>query len=81
MEGSACLLLCFELSKICMLMMGCFEEWCKNCTCASYARLNVYARRQHLIFNTVKSEVVHFNSLGNHLPAFTIGSDTLAYKD
>mmetsp|Transcript_1516 Transcript_1516/g.3357 ORF Transcript_1516/g.3357 Transcript_1516/m.3357 type:complete len:193 (-) Transcript_1516:572-1150(-) len=44
------------------------------------SRLNVYARKKHLI-NVVKSEVVHFNSIGNNLPVFTIGSDTFAYMD
>eukprot|EP00983_Pelagomonas_calceolata_P085130 1156493-Pelagomonas_calceolata.AAC.3 len=43
--------------------------------------LDVYAKKEHDINNTVKSEAVHFNSIGNHLPVFTIGSDTLAHKD
>jgi exonuclease III len=45
------------------------------------SRLDVYARKKHLIINTAKSEVVHFNSLGSNLPVFKIGSDTLAHKD
>eukprot|EP00983_Pelagomonas_calceolata_P117466 1160419-Pelagomonas_calceolata.AAC.1 len=44
-------------------------------------RLNVYERKKHLIINTVKSEIVHFNFKGINLPVFTIGSDTLARKD
>eukprot|EP00983_Pelagomonas_calceolata_P078044 1154115-Pelagomonas_calceolata.AAC.2 len=44
-------------------------------------RLIVYARKKHLIINTVKSEVVHFNSTGSNLPVLTIGSDALAHKD
>eukprot|EP00983_Pelagomonas_calceolata_P011417 368002-Pelagomonas_calceolata.AAC.1 len=43
--------------------------------------LDVYARKKHIIINTVKSEVVHFIYIGNNLPAYTIGSDTLAHKD
>eukprot|EP00983_Pelagomonas_calceolata_P048512 1141070-Pelagomonas_calceolata.AAC.2 len=30
----------------------------------------VYARKKHLIINTVKSEVVHSNYKGNNLPVF-----------
>jgi len=45
------------------------------------SRLTVYARKKHLVINTLKSEVVHFNSKGINLPVFTIGSDTLAHKD
>eukprot|EP00983_Pelagomonas_calceolata_P087260 1156916-Pelagomonas_calceolata.AAC.1 len=46
-------------------------------------RLDVYARKTHLIINAVKhlKSEVHFNSSGNNLPVLTIGSDTLAYKD
>eukprot|EP00983_Pelagomonas_calceolata_P108956 1159508-Pelagomonas_calceolata.AAC.1 len=43
-------------------------------------RLDVYARKKHLIINTVKSEVVHFNSKGNNLPAFMIGNDMFAHN-
>eukprot|EP00983_Pelagomonas_calceolata_P116863 1160358-Pelagomonas_calceolata.AAC.13 len=43
--------------------------------------LDVYAKKKHIIINTVKSGVVHFNSKGNNLPIITIGSDTLAQKD
>eukprot|EP00983_Pelagomonas_calceolata_P058688 1145595-Pelagomonas_calceolata.AAC.3 len=45
------------------------------------SRLNVYARKKHLVINTLESEVVHFNSKGINIPVFTIGSDTLAHKD
>eukprot|EP00983_Pelagomonas_calceolata_P120841 1160743-Pelagomonas_calceolata.AAC.1 len=44
-------------------------------------RLAVYARKKHLMINTAKSEVVHFNSKWNNLPVFTIGSNALAHKD
>eukprot|EP00983_Pelagomonas_calceolata_P084122 1156299-Pelagomonas_calceolata.AAC.1 len=44
-------------------------------------RLDTYARKKHLIINTVQSEVVHFNSKENNFPVFMIGSDTLAHKD
>eukprot|EP00983_Pelagomonas_calceolata_P091024 1157492-Pelagomonas_calceolata.AAC.2 len=43
-------------------------------------RLNVCARKKHLIINTAKSEVVHFNAKGSTFPVFTIGNDTLAHK-
>ena len=36
-------------------------------------RLYAYAQRKHLIINTAKSEVVHFNSSGTDLPIFRIG--------
>eukprot|EP00983_Pelagomonas_calceolata_P001254 42970-Pelagomonas_calceolata.AAC.1 len=45
------------------------------------SRLNVYGRKKHIVINTFKSEVVHFNSKGINLPVSTIGSDTLAHKD
>eukprot|EP00983_Pelagomonas_calceolata_P124022 1161063-Pelagomonas_calceolata.AAC.1 len=35
------------------------------------SRLNVYARKKHLVINTLKSEVVHFNSKGINLPRTT----------
>eukprot|EP00983_Pelagomonas_calceolata_P050352 1141943-Pelagomonas_calceolata.AAC.1 len=41
--------------------------------CVTHMLLNVYARKKHLIINTVKSEIVHFNSAGNNLPVSTIG--------
>ena len=34
------------------------------------SRLAVYARNKHLIVNTSKSEVVHFNSAGGNVPVF-----------
>eukprot|EP00983_Pelagomonas_calceolata_P018760 589342-Pelagomonas_calceolata.AAC.1 len=36
-------------------------------------RLHAYAQRKHLIVNTAKSEVVHFESSGSDLPVFRIG--------
>eukprot|EP00983_Pelagomonas_calceolata_P133802 1161999-Pelagomonas_calceolata.AAC.3 len=39
------------------------------------SRLNVYARKKHhddLIINTVRSEVVHFNSIGKNLPVLRL---------
>eukprot|EP00983_Pelagomonas_calceolata_P000552 18378-Pelagomonas_calceolata.AAC.1 len=48
---------------------------------ATYILLSIHARKKHLIINTVKSEVVHFNSKGNTFPVFTVGNDTLAHKD
>eukprot|EP00983_Pelagomonas_calceolata_P022285 701248-Pelagomonas_calceolata.AAC.1 len=33
--------------------------------------LHAYAQRKHLIINTAKSEVVHFNSSGSNLPVFS----------
>eukprot|EP00983_Pelagomonas_calceolata_P028873 905049-Pelagomonas_calceolata.AAC.1 len=38
-------------------------------------RLHMYAQRKHLIINTAKSEVVHFNSYGSGLPVFRIRGD------
>eukprot|EP00983_Pelagomonas_calceolata_P079910 1154905-Pelagomonas_calceolata.AAC.3 len=43
-------------------------------------RLDLYARRKHLLINRAKSEVVHFNSLGSNLPVFSIGCVPLAHK-
>eukprot|EP00983_Pelagomonas_calceolata_P001743 58023-Pelagomonas_calceolata.AAC.1 len=44
-------------------------------------RLDLYARRKHLVINTVKSEVVHFNSSGSNLPVFSVGGVSLAHKE
>ena len=35
----------------------------------------------HLIVNTSKSEVVHFNFAGENVPVFDVGSATLHHKD
>jgi len=43
--------------------------------------LAVYARNKHLIVNTSKSEVVHFNSAGENVPVFDVGGATLHHKD
>ena len=43
------------------------------------SRLAVYARNKHLIVNTSKSEVVHFNSAGENVPVFDVGGATLVY--
>ena len=40
----------------------------------------VYARNKHLIVNTAKPEVVHFNSADENVPAFNVGSATLRHK-
>jgi len=40
-----------------------------------------YAQRKHLIINTAKSEVVHFNSSGSNAPAFNVGRVSLTHKD
>ena len=45
------------------------------------SRLAVYARNKHLIVNTSKSEVVHFNSAGGNVPVFDVGGATLHHKD
>ena len=45
------------------------------------SRLAVYARNKHLIVNTFKSEVVHFNSAGENVPVFDVGGATLHHKD
>ena len=39
------------------------------------------ARNKHLIVNTSKSEVVHFNSAGENAPVFNVGGATLHHKD
>eukprot|EP00983_Pelagomonas_calceolata_P012034 385984-Pelagomonas_calceolata.AAC.1 len=44
-------------------------------------RLHAYALGKHLIINTAKSEVVHFNSSGTDLPVFRIGGVPLAHKE
>ena len=45
-------------------------------------RLAVYARNKHLIVNTSKSEVVHFNSsVGENVPVFDVGGATLHHKN
>ncbi len=44
-------------------------------------RLDGYARRKGLTANTAKSEVVHFNSHGCNVPAFSVGDTPLANKD
>eukprot|EP00983_Pelagomonas_calceolata_P034904 1093630-Pelagomonas_calceolata.AAC.1 len=44
-------------------------------------RLHAYAERKHLIVNTAKSEVVHFNSSGSDLPVFRNGGVPLAHKE
>jgi len=36
------------------------------------SRLAVYARNKHLIVNTSKSEVVHFNSAGENVPVLML---------
>ena len=45
------------------------------------SRLAVYARNKHVIVNTSKSEVVHFNSAGENIPVFDVGGATLYHKD
>jgi len=45
------------------------------------SRLAVYTRNKHLIVNTSKSEVVHFNSAGENVPVFDVGGATLYHKD
>jgi len=45
------------------------------------SRLAVYARNKHLIVNTSKSEVVHFNSVGEYVPVFDADGATLHHKD
>ena len=41
----------------------------------------MYARNKHLIVNTSKSEVVHFNSAGENIPVFDVGGATLHHKE
>ena len=43
-------------------------------------RKHWYAQRKHLIINTEKSEVFHFNSSGSNVPVF-VGRVPLAHKD
>ena len=43
--------------------------------------LAVSARNKHLIVNTSKSEVVHFNAAGENVPVLNVGSATLHHKD
>jgi hypothetical protein len=45
------------------------------------SRLAAYARNEHLIVNTSKSEVVHFNSAGGNFPVFVVGGVTLHHKE
>ena len=45
------------------------------------SRLAVYARNKHLIINTSKSNVVHFNSAGEQVPVFDVGGATLHHGD
>ena len=45
------------------------------------SRLAVYARNKHLIVNTSKSEVVHFNSAGENVPVFDVGGATLYHNN
>eukprot|EP00983_Pelagomonas_calceolata_P020936 657886-Pelagomonas_calceolata.AAC.1 len=47
---------------------------------AMLKRLHVYAQRKHLVINTAKSEVVHFNSSESDLLVFRIGGVPLAHK-
>jgi hypothetical protein len=44
-------------------------------------RLDWYAQRKHLIINTAKSEVVHFNSSGSNVPVFKDGRVPLVHRD
>ena len=44
------------------------------------SRLAVYTRNKHLIVNTSKSEVVHFDSAGENVPVFDVGGATLHHK-
>ena len=43
--------------------------------------LHWYAQGKHLIINTAKSEVVHFNSSGSNAPAFNVKRMPLTHKD
>ena len=45
------------------------------------SRLAVYDRNKHLIVKTSKIEVVHFNSAGENVPVFDVGSATLHHKN
>eukprot|EP00983_Pelagomonas_calceolata_P003603 117279-Pelagomonas_calceolata.AAC.1 len=44
-------------------------------------RLHAFAQRKHLVINTAKSEVVHYNSSGSDLPVFHVGGVPLAHKE
>ncbi len=44
-------------------------------------RLDGYARRKGLTINIAKSKVVHFNSHGFNVPAFSMGVTTLTNKE
>ena len=41
----------------------------------------MYAQRKHLIINTAKSEVVHFNSSGPYVPVLCVGGVPLVHKE
>mmetsp|Transcript_10496 Transcript_10496/g.28719 ORF Transcript_10496/g.28719 Transcript_10496/m.28719 type:complete len:125 (-) Transcript_10496:337-711(-) len=43
--------------------------------------LDRYARRKHLLINTAKSEVAHFNLSGSNLPVFSVDGEPLAHKE
>ena len=43
--------------------------------------MSVYTKNKHLIVNTSKSEVVHFNSTGENVPVFDVGGAALHHKD
>jgi hypothetical protein len=43
-------------------------------------RLRVYAQKKHLIINTAKSEIVHFNLSGPNVPVLCIGRVPLVHK-
>ena len=52
------------------------------CKLYKVARAAVYARNKHLIVNTSKSKVVHFNSAGENVLVFNVvGGATLQHKD
>eukprot|EP00983_Pelagomonas_calceolata_P078216 1154193-Pelagomonas_calceolata.AAC.2 len=44
-------------------------------------RLDLYAQKKHLVINTAKSEVVHFNSSESNLPVLSVGGVPLAHKE
>eukprot|EP00983_Pelagomonas_calceolata_P017736 557098-Pelagomonas_calceolata.AAC.1 len=44
-------------------------------------RLHAYAQQKGLVINAAKSEIVHFNSRGDHVPVFTLGGARLARAD
>ena len=45
------------------------------------SRLAVYTRNKHLIVDTAKSEVVHFNSAGENVPVFDVRGATFHHRD